>query len=122
LISGGNAAKSSIYKPPKNQPAAIALAASVTAYDAALVPKVFTNIGMKIAPYLEVIELNGLAGVTADLKRVGYSCFLSSGCWWVCHHDGAEPVFGCRTVQAVSGRRTEEWDPGHTRHACRRGA
>jgi hypothetical protein len=62
LISGGNAAKSSIDKPPKNQSAAIALAASVTAYDPALVPNVFTNIGMKIAPYLEVIELNGLAG------------------------------------------------------------
>ena len=44
LISGGYAPKSSIYQPPKNQPEAIALAASVAAYDAALVPNVFTNI------------------------------------------------------------------------------
>ena len=47
LISGGSAPKSSIYKPPEtaeNQPAAIALAASVTAYDPALVPNVLTNI------------------------------------------------------------------------------
>ena len=44
LISGGNAAKSITSEPPKNQPAAIALAASVAAYDPALVPNVFTNI------------------------------------------------------------------------------
>jgi hypothetical protein len=43
LISGGNAAKSNIYQPPENQPTVIALAASVTAYDPALGPNVFTN-------------------------------------------------------------------------------
>jgi hypothetical protein len=44
LTSGGSAAKSSIYNLPKNKPVAIALAASVAAYDPALVPNVFTNI------------------------------------------------------------------------------
>jgi hypothetical protein len=43
LTSGGSAAKSSIYNPPKNKPAAIALAASVAAYDPAQVPNMFTN-------------------------------------------------------------------------------
>jgi hypothetical protein len=43
LISGINAPKS-IGEPPAPQPAASALAASVAAYDPALVPSVFTNI------------------------------------------------------------------------------
>jgi hypothetical protein len=43
LTSGGNAAKSSIYKPPKTQPAATALAASMTANDQALVPNMFID-------------------------------------------------------------------------------
>jgi hypothetical protein len=43
LISGGTAAKSSILN-AENQPAAMALAASVAAYDPPLVADVFTNI------------------------------------------------------------------------------